>query len=77
MNVQVWCESDQGLLGVERITLIQIELPNGSIDNKLSAKVFNQLADREYFTEESGWKNRVKEDVANEVGCNISDVEIV
>lgn len=77
MNVNVWCESDQGLLGVERITNIEIELDDGRCDNELSKQVFNKLAELEYFTEEEGWINCIKRDVAKEVGCNVADVEVI
>ncbi len=76
MNVQVWCESDQGLVGVERITCVHIELEDGSSNDELASKVYNRLAGKEYFTEGTDWKNEVKKNVAGEIGCKVTDIEM-
>ena len=77
MHICVWCESDQELLGVERITKIEIERTEGNCDAELSLKVHNKLAGKEYFTDEDDWRDLIKQDIVKEVGCNIADVEII
>lgn len=77
MNIRVWCKSDRDLIGVERIVTIEIELADGNKDDELSAKIFNQLAENEYFPEDDDWKDMVRKDIAKVAGCNIVDIEVV
>ena len=77
MHVKINCESDQNLLGVERIMHVEIELPDGKCNDELSMEVFNKLAEKEYFTEDDDWKKEVEQDVAEIIKCKITDIEFV
>lgn len=76
MAIKVECSSDQGLIGVVRITDVSIEWFQEN-SNDMETKVMNALADVEYFTEDKDWESDVKEDVARVLKCDTTEIEVV
>ncbi len=76
MNIKVACSSNQGLSGVARIDTIDIEMSDGKSNNELSDRIFNTLAEREYFVENDGWEKQLKKDIVEITRCDLNDIEI-
>ena len=77
MKIKIQCASDQNLIGVERIVDIYVESENYNDEKIIADKIFDTLAEKEYFTEDKGWKNNVKRDVAKVIKCDIEDIEVI
>ena len=79
-NVLVSVEEDrENVLGVGRITYIDIEVENEDEEavRCMQADMVNALAEEEFFIEDEKWREKVKQAVCNkyELSKNIINVE--
>lgn len=75
-EIKIGSKLDQNLKDIVRIYEVADESYAGNVEEELNNKIFKVLAEREYYTEVEDWRNEVKNDVAEVIGCNADDIQV-